>query len=105
MGTIYGSNGDIWRKSGNTSYKSGPNGSEQIRHYGDTAYCSDGRRLDKENVSYLGNNNLIRKQGDTYYAGTKVYRLQGNVLYGPFGKTWRGIETDTDVRDVISHDI
>lgn len=106
MSTIFGSNGDRINKQGKTSFFDCLSGNhDRVFHEGSTSFGKNENMFTGGGVSSFGNHHIFGS-GNVYECDGRQYTRVGNTLFGPDGKRWLGGDdmSDSDVRDIISHD-
>lgn len=98
---IFSNNGDSINKIVD-SYVSNRGVSTKV---GSTLFNRNGIAMhDMGNVA-IGNRGSVQVVGNTIHTNKGVYNLVGNVLTGPDGKTWYGVDSINVAKDIASMDI
>ena len=69
-------------------------------HVGETLFGPDGSMMTDNGSSVIGNREFASVIGNTINTAHGTYTLIGNMLYGPNGRTWFGVSSMDEAKDI-----
>ena len=104
---FFGSDGSNTYQIGNMTFQNGNNGNKFMSQIGNMSHRSDGAFFSQiGDMTFGSNGNGFSKIGNTYHGNNGVtYTLCGGMLMSSSGKTWSGVNSDSDARRIIQMDM
>ncbi len=98
---IFGNDGDSIMQAG-SSYLTNDGAYAGI---GNVLFGPDGASALDLGAAVIGSGGTAAVSGSSILTSHGAYTLTGNVLFGPDGKTWSGVSSMEQAKDIVAMDI